>query len=107
MIDESDVWVNSVDARRWNHLHFACRGGLLEDVLYLLERGISVNGAAENGVCPLHLACQRGASIEPVVRLLIEWGANVNAREIGHPYATPLYHASGAVRALLRSYGAK
>lgn len=109
VVDESDdVWVNSADYDGRSSLHFACARGLFADALRLLERGANVNAVTVlHDVCPLHLACKRGAGEKPMVLLLLEWGANINARERHHPYATPLYYASGTVRALLRSFGAK
>lgn len=100
-------------------LHSAAASGNVGLVHYALTHGQPVN-AVLHGVLPLHAACSGGS--EPVVRMLIDRGADVNAPRlprrysengkstpsVGHSGSTPLHFAAAnghvrIVRILLSS----
>lgn len=58
-------------------LHDAAKSGDLEDVIELLDQGISVHSKNSEGATPLHWAAFKG-HVE-VARELLERGANINA----------------------------
>ncbi|CEG46999.1 Ankyrin [Plasmopara halstedii] len=66
-------------------LHDACAGGRCEEVAFLLEHGADPDTLGEQ-VCgcfqrtPLHWAAMRGHA--SIIKLLIRYGANVNARDV-------------------------
>jgi ankyrin repeat protein len=72
-------------------LHFACAFGPCQDVAHLLAQGAEVNGHGRSfaDLTPLHQACENG-EVE-CARLLLEHGANPNARN-SDGY-TPLHEA--------------
>jgi len=86
-------------------LHLAAQGGHLEVVRSLIQAGSDVGRATtSSGVTPLHLAAKAVAGA-PVVELLLEQGAPIDARE-GAAGQTPLmfaaaYNRAAAVRVLL------
>jgi ankyrin repeat protein len=58
-------------------LHYACEGGNLEVVKFLIDSGADVSVAGNDGNTPLHYACE-GGNLE-VVKFLIDSGADVSA----------------------------
>jgi ankyrin repeat protein len=66
----------------WTALHNAASGGekgYKEVAKALLEAGASVDALSETMLTPLHEAA--GKSLVDLVALLVEWGADVNARD--------------------------
>ena len=67
-------------------LHCAAVGGQLEVTLLLLKLNVEVNSRNVEGSTPLHLASRGSKSLRKgsavVVRLLLHWGADVQARDL-------------------------
>ena len=67
-------------------LHCAAVGGRLEVTLLLLKLNVEVNSRNVEGSTPLHLASRGSKSLRKgsavVVRLLLHWGADVQARDL-------------------------
>lgn len=84
------------DDRGWTLLHVGAKKGDVKEVKQLLKRGIDVNVAARGpksqGVTPLHLAAE-GGHIK-VMDILLEYGANIDARTKGACGWTPLHLAA-------------
>jgi ankyrin repeat protein len=59
-------------------LHWAAASGQYKEVLSLLQQGLRVEELNQDGYTSLHLAAKYGH--EAVVRLLVDWGANIHAR---------------------------
>jgi ankyrin repeat protein len=59
-------------------------------VRYLLEQGADVSCREQNGETPLHEAARNGD--EEMIRLLLKWGADVNAQDSAMG-STPLFEA--------------
>ena len=83
--------VNIAGPRGVLPLNYACVDAP-ESASILLENGAKVNAADEIGCMPLHIAAQNGA-IE-VMRILIAYGANVNAETSDHRAMTALHIAA-------------
>ena len=76
--------------KEWNGLFSAVRYNKVAAVQHMLERGVSLNvPCVANGYTPLHYAAYMGH--DQMIKLLIEYGANVNAST--HLKQTPLYLA--------------
>ncbi|KAK9277494.1 hypothetical protein L1049_007038 [Liquidambar formosana] len=84
------------DDRGWTLLHIGARKGNLKEVKRLLDEGLDANVAAwgpkAQGVTPLHLAAQGGHL--KVMDVLLEHGANIDARTKGACGWTPLHNAA-------------
>jgi TonB family protein len=70
---------DAVDARGWNALMYAVKGGHGEIVRMLLEAGASVDGRDDAGETALHLAARYGRA-RPA-ELLLRAGADLEARD--------------------------
>jgi ankyrin repeat protein len=83
--------VNSQKKRGWTPLHFAAGRGYLESCRILLERNAEVNSRNDEGWTPLHAASnswREGST--GVVRLLLDYGADVQARNLSGKTASEL-----------------
>merc|ERR1719187_3121070 len=80
---------------------------MLKKVAQLLDSGVSTTIADYDNRTPLHIACVAGH--KAVVKLLLERGADVNARDV-HDW-TPLDEATRnhreEVEAIVRNFGGK
>lgn len=59
-------------------LYIATLASNITVVEFLLQRGANVNIARENGITPLHVGCIAEVIRPALVRLLLEYGANIN-----------------------------
>lgn len=77
------VMVNGVSLRinGATQLHGAVQLGDLKQVKLLLESDVDINATTEDGSTALHLAAARSDGLD-LVKLLVEKGANVNAKNI-------------------------
>lgn len=84
------------DDRGWTPLHIGARKGDVKEVKRLLNDGMDANVAAWGtklqGVTPLHLAAEGGHL--RVMDVLLERGANIDARTRGPCRWTPLHLAA-------------
>uniref|UniRef100_A0A7N0U4Z7 Uncharacterized protein n=1 Tax=Kalanchoe fedtschenkoi TaxID=63787 RepID=A0A7N0U4Z7_KALFE len=84
------------DDRGWTLLHVGARKGDIKEVKRLLSEGTDANVAAwgpkSQGVTPLHLAAEGGHL--RIMDLLLEHGANIDARTKGSCGWTPLHIAA-------------
>lgn len=62
-----------------SQLHHAAWKGNLTKVMYLVQKGADINCKTEEGLTPLHLACQGKSS--SVCGFLIEFDADINVRD--------------------------
>jgi ankyrin repeat protein len=81
-------------------LHEECILGNLEEVKFLINRGVDVSAVAPNGYTPLHYACSYG-NLE-VVKLLIDHGADVSA--LDRNGYTPLESLNSKQREVIEEY---
>jgi ankyrin repeat protein len=70
--------VDAKDSLGLTPLHYAARGGHVEVISHLLDRGAQVNAAGWLHKTPLHLAVERGHS--PTVEFLLSRGASPTLR---------------------------
>eukprot|EP00271_Cylindrocystis_brebissonii_P012234 TRINITY_DN30445_c0_g1_i1.p1 TRINITY_DN30445_c0_g1~~TRINITY_DN30445_c0_g1_i1.p1 ORF type:complete len:196 (-),score=32.96 TRINITY_DN30445_c0_g1_i1:41-628(-) len=84
------------DDRGWTPLHVASKAGDICEVVRLLNDGADANELAHGpktpGATPLHLAAGEG-HVE-IMDILLERGANIEARTKGPCRWTPLHHAA-------------
>ncbi|CAM8888293.1 hypothetical protein QQ045_025876 [Rhodiola kirilowii] len=84
------------DDRGWTQLHVGARKGDVKEVKRLLKEGTDANvpawGPKSQGVTPLHLAAEGGHL--RIMDLLLEHGANIDARTKGSCGWTPLHIAA-------------
>jgi WD40 repeat protein len=109
------AWNADVNARGWmgqTPLHVAAAQGRLALVHLLIQHGADVNAqASHNGFTPLHEAIWQARSVEreneDIIRLLLENGANVYARDLQG--RTPFHIAKGKPQllAILSEYRGK
>ncbi len=69
----------------------ACRFGFAGEVAEMLSTGVDMDIRDSDGWAPLHIVCLHGYT--DLVRLLIEEGADVNARTTNEWAHTPLHLA--------------
>lgn len=67
-----------INRKGWTALHYAASTGQIETAEMLLELGAEVNAPAPDDTTPLMMAAYAGS--EPMVRLLLKAGADVNLR---------------------------
>ena len=79
------VDVNSQDKNKNTPLHFAVQKGFVEIVKFLLDNGTNIHARTDIGYTPLH-----GANTLEIAAMLIEEGANVNAKGNKNKF-TPLF----------------
>ena len=84
--------INQGDNEGWTALHAACSDNMLDMVNFLLAKGADVHARCKpfNGT-PLHYVCAQSDEYLVVAEILISYGADANARDIGG--RTPYYHA--------------
>ena len=80
--------VNALDKHLWTPLHLASHNGRPEIAQMLLDHGAKTDAATDLGETPL-LALSRGCTCDPqdafrVIQLLLDRGADVNARRKDH-----------------------
>jgi ankyrin repeat protein len=85
-------------------IHSAVRAGLIHRVRALLDGGTPVDAPDENGRTPLHHAVM--SEQDKFVRLLIERGADANARDTVGNYPLMLLHDTPEIARLLLAAGA-
>ncbi len=91
-------------------LHYAAYQGNAAVVELLLKRGADVHAVDNAGMTPLFVICcyqryikERVKDITPVMQLLIDYGAQVNAKNpSSNYYPTPLHHAVGGSAASVK-----
>lgn len=88
--------------RRDSPLHHAARSGSVEMVTLLIRHGADASAPGISNRTPLHEAvASSGAASLDVVKLLLEWDANVNARDDAG--RTPLIEARRAKREVVEA----
>lgn len=92
-IDPSPERINQPSPDGFSLLGYACFFGQETIARYLVEKGAAIDAPSVNSfkVAPLHSAA--AISSYPLVKLLVEKGANVNARQQGN--FTALHAAAG------------
>lgn len=78
LLERGDKQVSTVDKYGKTPLHYAAGLGLTEIVRMLLEKGASQDAKDEDGQIPLELARVRHDSEHRCVRLLEQWGNELN-----------------------------
>lgn len=83
LLEENAAWVNAFSPDGYTPLGLACYFNQDEIAQFLIDRGANVTRAATHGskVTPLHSAV--AANNTSLCRLLLEHGADVNARQTG------------------------
>lgn len=71
---ESDI-LHARDINNWQAVHEAARGGHLEVLMYLVERGADLSAMTKNGGTPLWWAHKMLREDHPVIKYLAEIGA--------------------------------
>jgi len=104
------VSVKAKDVFGLSALHYAAQVGIPEVVSFFIEKGANLNEKHEgSGMTPLHVACENYSDCESeerrkemlkTIEILVNEGANVNARDIQK--RTPLHYAacSGSAKAV-------
>jgi ankyrin repeat protein len=80
LVRRSGVDLNDRGNQGRTLLHGAANRGTLKAVRWLLEHGADPNALDEHGRSPLHVCARRNTSTS-VVRLLIEAGSDIGARD--------------------------
>jgi ankyrin repeat protein/glyoxylase-like metal-dependent hydrolase (beta-lactamase superfamily II) len=79
LLEKDPALVNSRDENGRTPLHWAARGGHLEVLRYLAEKGADLNAIDNNGVAPLHTLARSGQT--EAARFLIEKGAVIDTKD--------------------------
>jgi len=80
LLQEQSSRLEERSARDWTPVHFAARGGQEAALKWLLDRGANMSARDVDGRTPLWAAAYEARSRE-VVRLLLESGIDVNAKD--------------------------
>ncbi|OGU57006.1 MAG: hypothetical protein A2V66_05420 [Ignavibacteria bacterium RBG_13_36_8] len=80
LIEKDPDIVNELNNEQATPLHLAASLGNEEIVQYLLSHGALVDAKNNSGQTPLHVAISADTPKEEVIRLLIENGADINAK---------------------------
>ena len=93
LLDDDPDALTAFSADGWTALHLAAHFGTVEVVRTLLQSGSDVHSRSRNRIAnqPLHAACA-GACSRDVVMMLLDHGADVQAKE--HGGFTPLHEAA-------------
>jgi ankyrin repeat protein len=103
-VDFSDI--NTTNTLGDNALHCVIVWGDYNAVKTLLAHGINVNQKGEHGYTPLHQACSFGN--KEIVALLLENGADINARTEGDlPFTTARLSGNDDICDFLRDFSRK
>lgn len=87
---EQGADINTVSDKNQRHaIHIAARGGFLNIIESLLNKGVDIDKATANGESPLMLAIQ--SHFKPVVKYVVEKGADINVKDASG--ITPLDYA--------------
>ena len=81
--------INATDEAGDSVLHIASFRGHTSVVDLLCEGGANVTAKNHSGLAPLHIAAMQPRENVPIVKLLLEYGAQINQRTSGDDY-TPL-----------------
>ena len=83
LLERNPEWINEFSDDGFTLLHYACFFGHVECSSFLIEYGAKVNSVAQNPskVYPLHSAV--ATQVIRIVKLLLDFGANVNAKQNG------------------------
>ncbi|WP_162297603.1 ankyrin repeat domain-containing protein [Wolbachia endosymbiont of Folsomia candida] len=87
LLIERGLDINDRDGCKLTALHQAVSYGFdINTIELLLELGADVNAKDEDGVTPLHIAASLGGDNKELINLLIDYGADINARTttLGH-----------------------
>ncbi len=67
---------NEQDLQGNSALHIACYNNCFASIKRLIAHGFAINALNHDGETPLHLACRGPRVISPIVRYLLEYGAD-------------------------------
>jgi glyoxylase-like metal-dependent hydrolase (beta-lactamase superfamily II) len=90
LLTENPSLLKAGNELEYTPLHYACQGGHLETVEFLICKGADVNAANINGETPLHYAAYMGHT--DVVKALMNNEAKINERNI--QLNSPLHYAA-------------
>ncbi|XP_062582487.1 uncharacterized protein LOC134244239 isoform X2 [Saccostrea cucullata] len=88
--DKNDTFEDELEEEGWSALWWACYGGYLTSVSYLLDKGADIHNTNKAGKTPLWAAIQ--SKNYEVVALLMKKGLNVNEQDKNG--RTPIWWAS-------------
>jgi len=78
------AYVNSIDIQQVSILHKAVEKFNTLIVKLLLDNGADVDATDKSGHTPLHYAVRSGIKSEPIINLLLEFGASPSVRFYQH-----------------------